>query len=115
MSTRTILAIAVFIVLVGGVITGDVLGLFDTPFDLGKETAAVERDRGPNLKSARSTCRFGAAVAAAGAQGRRIRPRRLAEAYVASLPKLSSDDRAALKAACLEGLRQGLRNPGPGS
>jgi hypothetical protein len=104
--------VIVFLALVGFVLIGDAVGWFSTPLNIagGRERVDPERVESDLLRSARATCRFGAAITKAGVRGRtKIDAAALADAYVDGLANLSAEQERAVRNACLQGLRRGLR------
>ena len=109
--------VIVFLALVGFVLIGDAVGWFSTPLNIagGKEQVDPERVESNLLRSARATCRFGAAISKAGVRGQtKIDASALADAYVDGLANLSGEQKRAVRGACLQGLRSGLRSQGRG-
>jgi hypothetical protein len=111
--TRAI--VTLFLALVGFVLLGDAVGWFSTPLNIagGRESVDPERVESNLLRSARATCRFGVAITKAGVRGeKKIDASALADAYVDGLANLSQEQERAVRGACLQGLRRGLRSEG---
>ena len=109
--------VILFLALVGFLLIGDAAGWFSTPLNIagGRERLDPERVESDLLRSARATCRFGAAITKAGVRGEtKIDAAALADAYVNGLANLSAEQERAVRQACLDGLRRGLRSEGRG-
>lgn len=86
----------------------NLLGVTDFPFK-NVERSPREDRLTRVLRSAESQCRFGNALVSAGVpggQGRdgEVRPERFANSYANSFAGTTEDERAQIRAACLQGL-----------
>lgn len=91
----------------------NLLGLTDFPFKTPSSRSPREERLTRVLGSAKSQCRFGNALVSAGAargQARsRVRPESFARTYANSFAGTTEDERAQIRAACLQGLTKNDR------
>lgn len=109
-SPKVRLAVAAFAVLVAGALAGDYLNWFDTPLGLGNQNAAARAAERRVIGDAERSCRFAVALARAGAKGRvRMDAEKLTSAYMQTVENLDKRQKRAVQAACLRGIRDGLK------
>ena len=87
----------------------NLLGVTDFPFETPRSRSPREERLTRVLRSAKSQCRFGNALVSAGvpgSQGRggEVRPERFANSYANSFAGTTEEERAQIRAACLQGL-----------
>ena len=108
---RVHVAIAIFALLLVGVVGADAIGWLETPLAIGTDDESGAKEAKLDLRATRAACRFGVALSRAGTRGRtRIDAEELADAYADGFNDLPAGNRARIREACLDGVRTGLRN-----